>query len=53
MAPESMINTEYSPQVDIWALGCTIYELITGTPLWEDTDGDDVLEKIEFEEPKF
>ncbi|KAK4718865.1 hypothetical protein R3W88_017203 [Solanum pinnatisectum] len=26
MAPESVINTEYSPQVDIWALGCTFEE---------------------------
>lgn len=52
MAPESVINTEYTPKVDIWALGCTVYELITGTPLWEDADGDDVLDKIEFEEPK-
>ncbi|KAH0666206.1 hypothetical protein KY285_027412 [Solanum tuberosum] len=52
MAPESVINTEYTSQVDIWALGCTVYELITGTPLWEDADGDDVLDKIEFEEPK-
>ncbi|KAH0658867.1 hypothetical protein KY285_027414 [Solanum tuberosum] len=53
MAPESVINTEYTSQVDIWALGCTVYELITGTSLWEDADGDDVLDKIEFEEPKF
>lgn len=61
MAPESVLNAEYGPPVDIWALGCTVYELITGTPLWESDSGsqqeadddDDVLDKIEFEEPKF
>ncbi|KAH0685062.1 hypothetical protein KY290_021126 [Solanum tuberosum] len=26
MAPESVINIEYSPQVDIWALGCAVYD---------------------------
>ena len=30
MAPIFVINTEYSPHVDIWALGSTVYELITG-----------------------
>ncbi|WMV24406.1 hypothetical protein MTR67_017791 [Solanum verrucosum] len=30
-----------------------VYELITGKPLWEDADGDDVLDKIKFKEPKF
>ncbi|MCD7462706.1 hypothetical protein HAX54_049168, partial [Datura stramonium] len=58
MTPESVLNAEYGPPVDIWALGCTFYELITGTPLWESDSGsqqdadDDVLDKIEFEEPK-
>ncbi|KAG5610581.1 hypothetical protein H5410_021862, partial [Solanum commersonii] len=33
--------------------GKPVYELISGTPLWEDADVDDVLNKIEFEEPKF
>ncbi|XP_069147984.1 mitogen-activated protein kinase kinase kinase 20-like [Solanum lycopersicum] len=51
MAPEFVINTEYSPEIDIWALGCTVYELITGTLMWEDAHGDYVLDKIEFEEP--
>ncbi|TMW91093.1 hypothetical protein EJD97_014799, partial [Solanum chilense] len=40
-------------QKDIWALGCTVYELITGTLMWEDADGEYVLDKIEFEEPMF
>uniref|UniRef100_M0ZUJ6 ATP binding protein n=1 Tax=Solanum tuberosum TaxID=4113 RepID=M0ZUJ6_SOLTU len=53
MALESVINTEYTPQVDIWALSCTVYELIMGTPMWADAYGDDVLNKIDFEEPKF
>ncbi|XP_070035944.1 mitogen-activated protein kinase kinase kinase 20-like [Nicotiana tomentosiformis] len=58
MAPESVIYHEYGTEVDIWALGCTVYELLTGTPLWE-TSSDindvnaDVLYKIEFEKPKF
>ncbi|KAK4713658.1 hypothetical protein R3W88_019565 [Solanum pinnatisectum] len=34
------------------ALGCTVYELIMGKPLW-DRDDDHVLQKIEFEKPKF
>ncbi|WMV34653.1 hypothetical protein MTR67_028038 [Solanum verrucosum] len=43
MAPELVRNYDYGPHVDIWALGCTVYELITGTPLWDGA----------FEEPKF
>ncbi|KAH0682557.1 hypothetical protein KY290_021137 [Solanum tuberosum] len=33
--------------------GKLVYELISGTPLWEDANVDDVLNIIEFEEPKF
>uniref|UniRef100_A0A1S3XP75 Mitogen-activated protein kinase kinase kinase 3-like n=2 Tax=Nicotiana tabacum TaxID=4097 RepID=A0A1S3XP75_TOBAC len=56
MAPESVVDEEYGPEVDIWALGCTVYELMTGTPLWEsDEDSQDsgILYRIEFEEPMF
>ncbi|OIT00668.1 PREDICTED: mitogen-activated protein kinase kinase kinase 3-like [Nicotiana attenuata] len=57
MAPESVIYHQYGTEVDIWALGCTVYELLTGKPLWK-TSSDindvkaDVLHKIAFEKPK-
>ncbi|KAK4375200.1 hypothetical protein RND71_005877 [Anisodus tanguticus] len=57
--PESVLNSEYGPQVDIWAVGYTVYKLLIGTPLWESDSGseedaeDNVLYQIGFEEPKF
>ncbi|XP_019236210.1 PREDICTED: LOW QUALITY PROTEIN: serine/threonine-protein kinase greatwall-like [Nicotiana attenuata] len=56
LAPESVVDEEYGPEVDIWALGCIVYELMTGTPLWEsdeDSQDSNVLYRIGFEEPMF
>ncbi|XP_070003978.1 mitogen-activated protein kinase kinase kinase 20-like [Nicotiana sylvestris] len=57
MAPEFMLKREYGPKADIWALGCTVYELITRTPQWESSNSyakvDDVLYRIGYEEPSF
>ena len=34
-SPELLVgDTQYGPPVDIWAIGCVFYELITGQPLW-------------------
>ncbi|KAH0653037.1 hypothetical protein KY285_030575 [Solanum tuberosum] len=53
MSPELVRNNyDCGPHVDIWAIGCTVYELIMGKPLW-DGDDDHVLQKIKFEKPKF
>ncbi|XP_059669427.1 mitogen-activated protein kinase kinase kinase 20-like [Cornus florida] len=34
LAPESVRHQEYLPPSDIWALGCTVLELITGASPW-------------------
>ncbi|TQD99767.1 hypothetical protein C1H46_014619 [Malus baccata] len=36
MAPE-VINGQYQgPESDVWSLGCTVIEMVTGQPGWED-----------------
>ncbi|XP_059658757.1 mitogen-activated protein kinase kinase kinase 2-like [Cornus florida] len=34
LAPESVRHQEYQPHSDIWAFGCTVLQLITGTSPW-------------------
>lgn len=43
-APEIIIGLEYDDTCDIWALGCTIYELLTGKILF-DPDNYDIDKK--------
>ncbi|KAI7993554.1 Mitogen-activated protein kinase kinase kinase 17 [Camellia lanceoleosa] len=35
IAPESIRHEDYEPEADIWALGCTILELLTGKEPWK------------------
>ncbi|KAL5099253.1 hypothetical protein RYX36_003580 [Vicia faba] len=35
MAPESVNDSVYESPVDIWALGCTVVEMISGEPAWK------------------
>ncbi|CAL5187883.1 unnamed protein product [Lathyrus oleraceus] len=34
MSPESVMDGVYDSPVDIWALGCTVVEILTGKPAW-------------------
>ncbi|KAH0695592.1 hypothetical protein KY284_015646 [Solanum tuberosum] len=47
MAPKALLKKEYGPGVDIWSLECTVYEIITGKPLWESSNSEP-----KFENPK-
>ncbi|CAN8295192.1 unnamed protein product [Cochlearia groenlandica] len=47
MAPE-VIRREYQgPESDVWSIGCTVIEMFTGKPAWEDL-GIDSLSRIGF-----
>lgn len=38
MAPEVLSQQNYGRKVDIWSLGCTILEIITGDSPWKELD---------------
>ncbi|ESW08646.1 hypothetical protein PHAVU_009G062400 [Phaseolus vulgaris] len=59
MAPELMkaaIKKESSPDValaiDIWSLGCTIIEMLTGKPPWGEYEGPQAMFKVLHKSPK-
>ncbi|KAJ4836800.1 hypothetical protein Tsubulata_029989 [Turnera subulata] len=47
MAPEVIRGEYQGPESDVWSLGCTVIEMVTGKPAWEDR-GVDTLSRIGF-----
>ena len=46
MSPEILEGIQYNEKADIWALGCTIYELITFNPAYEANYINDIKIKV-------
>ncbi|KAF5188448.1 kinase-like, partial [Thalictrum thalictroides] len=55
MAPEVIRQEKQGFESDIWSLGCTIIEMITGKAAWKDCDSSTVVFKIGFSDelPEF
>ncbi|XP_028214612.1 mitogen-activated protein kinase kinase kinase 18-like [Glycine soja] len=54
MAPEVVRRQRQGPESDVWSLGCTVIEIVTGKPAWEDR-GVDTLSRIGYSDelPEF
>ena len=38
---------EYGPAVDVWSMGCTLSEMLNGTPIWQGESDIDQLNQIQ------
>ena len=45
-APEVLFGIHYDSQIDIWSLGCVVYELITGEPLFPAENEEELFKMI-------
>lgn len=43
-APEVVLGLPYSHSIDMWSLGCVIFEMVNGTPLFPGQDENELLE---------
>eukprot|EP00929_Paragymnodinium_shiwhaense_P016308 TRINITY_DN124589_c0_g1_i1.p1 TRINITY_DN124589_c0_g1~~TRINITY_DN124589_c0_g1_i1.p1 ORF type:complete len:663 (-),score=199.09 TRINITY_DN124589_c0_g1_i1:172-2160(-) len=45
-APEIILGVEYTSSVDMWAIGCTLFEIFTGKVLFASKHNNDHLKKV-------
>ena len=46
-APEVLYGMRYGPPIDMWSLGCVVYELLIGRPIFPAQDEDELALMIE------
>lgn len=46
-APEVLYGLRYGPPIDMWSLGCVVYELLVGEPLYPADDEEELSDMIE------
>jgi serine/threonine protein kinase len=51
MAPEQVLGEEFDGRLDVYALGCTAYELLAGKPPFDGEDVETILHKQVHETP--
>lgn len=44
MAPEVLSESKYGRRGDIWAVGCTIIQMLTGHPPWKDRNLQSIIQ---------
>uniref|UniRef100_A0A914VA45 Protein kinase domain-containing protein n=1 Tax=Plectus sambesii TaxID=2011161 RepID=A0A914VA45_9BILA len=53
MAPEVIQGQRYGRKADVWSLGCSLVEMITGHPPWKDLEPMAAIFRIAFEVPQY
>lgn len=53
MSPEQAKGRTVDKRTDIWAFGCVLYEMLTGTPLFDGEDVSDVLAAVLKSQPNW
>lgn len=54
MAPEVILGDQYDCYADIWSLGCTVFEMLTGkSPFESESSYGALLKIVEFNEKDF
>ncbi|KAL6576528.1 hypothetical protein OROHE_000309 [Orobanche hederae] len=46
LSPEAVMDSVQDASSDVWAVGCTVLEMLTGQPAWDGRNADEIIRKI-------